>query len=82
MPTGDLVYDSDCPNITIARSNLVRAFAKVGISASWSEHRIGAAETPTRVRGTSESCCPGRLTDSSCIVSVPKNCLGYVHWST
>ena len=51
MPTVDLVYDSDCPNVIKARSNLLRAFTKAGITPTWSEHRIGDPEVPARVRG-------------------------------
>lgn len=51
MPTVDLVYDPSCPNVTIARANLMRAFAAAGIAARWQEHRIGDEDAPLRTRG-------------------------------
>lgn len=51
MPTVDFVYDQDCPNVKVARANLMRAFSRTGLSARWKEHQIGSAEAPTRVRG-------------------------------
>lgn len=51
MLTVDLVYDSDCPNVVLARSNLMRAFSKAGIAARWQEHRIGDPASEARVRG-------------------------------
>lgn len=51
MPTVDLVYDADCPNIATARANLLHAFSRVGITPSWSEHVIGDPSAPGRVRG-------------------------------
>lgn len=51
MPTVDLVYDKDCPNVKAARANLIRAFSRTGLSARWKEHQIGSPEAPDRVRG-------------------------------
>ena len=51
MATVDLVYDADCPNISVARANLIRAFSVAGIQPKWSEHRIGDATAPERTRG-------------------------------
>lgn len=50
-PTVDLIYDEECPNIRAARSNLMRAFSRAGLEARWSEHGIGDADAPARVRG-------------------------------
>lgn len=50
-PMVDFIYDADCPNVAAARANLLRAFADVGIAASWSEHRIGSPNAPERLRG-------------------------------
>lgn len=47
----DFVYDKACPNVKAARANLMRAFSQAGLSARWTEHQIGAAETPPHVRG-------------------------------
>lgn len=51
MPTVDFVYDRDCPNVKAARANLMRAFARAGISARWKEHQIGSPESAAHVRG-------------------------------
>lgn len=51
MPTVDLVYDPECPNVRLARANLMRAFSAAGVPASWQEHRIGDPDAPLRTRG-------------------------------
>jgi len=51
MATVDLVYDAHCPNVPVARANLVRAFSLAGIHPKWSEHRIGDPGIPDRARG-------------------------------
>ncbi len=51
MPTVDLVYDVDCPHISLARMNLTRALAECGLEARWHEHVIGAPDAPPRIRG-------------------------------
>jgi hypothetical protein len=51
MPTVDLVYAPDCPNVALARANLLLAFARAGLRPAWAEHRAGDGETPARTRG-------------------------------
>lgn len=51
MATVDLVYDMDCPNVSLARANLLLAFARAGVKPKWSEHRIGDPEAPAHTRG-------------------------------
>ena len=51
MVTVDLVYSPDCPNVSLARTNLLFAFARAGIKPTWSEHRIGDPDAPQRTRG-------------------------------
>lgn len=51
MPTVELVYDRDCPNVGAARGNLMRAFALSGTTPRWSEHRIGDPDVPDHARG-------------------------------
>ena len=51
MPRVDLVYDTECPNVSAARDNLRGAFARSGLSPVWQEHRIGDPETPGEVQG-------------------------------
>ena len=51
MVTVDLVYAADCPNVSLARANLLLAFAQTGVKPKWSEHRIGDPEAPAHTRG-------------------------------
>ena len=51
MATVDLIYASDCPNISLARTNLLLAFARAGVKPKWAEHRIGDPEAPEYTRG-------------------------------
>ncbi len=46
-----LICDDACPNVALARSNLLAAFALVGLAPEWSEHRIGDPEAPAYTRG-------------------------------
>ena len=47
----ELIYSLDCPNVDLARSHLVRAFAQVGQAPKWSEHVIGDPATPEHAAG-------------------------------
>jgi hypothetical protein len=47
----ELVYNDDCPNVALARTNLVGAFSLAGIPPKWSEHRIGDPNAPVHTRG-------------------------------
>ncbi len=51
MATVDLVCSPDCPNVPLARANLLLAFARAGVKPRWSEHRIGDPDAPERTRG-------------------------------
>ncbi|MBW2162792.1 MAG: hypothetical protein JRH14_23045 [Deltaproteobacteria bacterium] len=51
MPTVELVYDSDCPNVADARAQLLRAFAETKIAPRWQEWQGDDADSPARVRG-------------------------------
>lgn len=51
MPTVDLVYSLDCPNVAAARENLLQGFARAGLAPRWREHRIGDPDAPAHVRG-------------------------------
>ena len=42
----EFIYDADCPNVIAARSSLINAFAKTGVSARWREWERSAADTP------------------------------------
>jgi hypothetical protein len=50
MATVDLVYSSDCPNVTLARANLLLAFARAGVKPKWSEHRAATSLGSPRPR--------------------------------
>ena len=46
-----LLYQLSCPNVPSARANLMRAFSKASVPASWRELDLDAAETPGAWRG-------------------------------
>lgn len=46
-----LLYQVSCPNVPAARTNLMRAFSKASVPASWRELDLDAAETPGAWRG-------------------------------
>jgi len=47
----DFIYEQDCPNIKVARANLMRAFSRTKRSARWVEHDIDDVDLPERVQG-------------------------------
>ena len=51
MPTVELIYDRDCPNVAQARAQLLRAFAESKVEPRWQEWRGDDADSPSRVRG-------------------------------
>lgn len=42
----ELIYDADCPNVAQARSLLIKAFTRTGVSARWREWERGAPGSP------------------------------------
>lgn len=50
MPTIELIYDSDCPNVPQARTNLLRAFSQAGMVSHWREWDRADAGAPAHVR--------------------------------
>jgi hypothetical protein len=50
MITVELIYDTDCPNVREARTQLLRAFAKAGVPPKWKEWDLGVPENPAYVR--------------------------------
>ena len=46
----ELIYDADCPNVVDTRSQLIKAFTQMGISARWREWERGAPDTPEYAR--------------------------------
>ncbi|MBI3570962.1 MAG: hypothetical protein HY082_07660 [Gammaproteobacteria bacterium] len=50
MPTVELIYDSDCPNVPAARENLMRAFSQAGLTPHWREWDRADAKAPAYAR--------------------------------
>lgn len=51
MPRVELIYDGDCPNVTEARAQLLRAFAEAGAEPRWQEWRGDDPDAPPHARG-------------------------------
>jgi mercuric ion transport protein len=51
MTRVELIYDADCPNVTAARQQLLRAFAALGITPRWQEWERGTPGSPAQARG-------------------------------
>ena len=51
MPTVELVYDPECPNVEAARKQLRVALSASGLPDEWREWNRAAAGSPSRVRG-------------------------------
>ena len=51
MAIVELVYAPECPNVALARANLLIAFARAGVKPQWTEHGVGDPEAPERTRG-------------------------------
>lgn len=51
MPTVELVYDGDCPNVAEARAQLMRALARTKLQPTWQEWRGDDPASPEHVRG-------------------------------
>ena len=46
----ELIYDADCPNVAAARSLLIKAFARTGVSARWREWERSTPDSPEHTR--------------------------------
>jgi hypothetical protein len=68
MPTVELIYDDDCPNVPQARENLLRALNKVGIAQQWREWERADANSPEYVRAYGS---PTILVNKEDVASVP-----------
>jgi mercuric ion transport protein len=51
MPQIELIFDADCPNVTLAREQLSQALAIVGLPQHWKEWSSDHPERPERARG-------------------------------
>lgn len=49
--TIELIFDRDCPNVELTRSNLKQAVAAAGKEAGWAEWDRGDPSSPPYVRG-------------------------------
>jgi hypothetical protein len=47
----ELVYEKTCPNIEVARSQLLRAFTEEGITPLWMEWEVSTSEAPSYIHG-------------------------------
>lgn len=50
MWTVELIYDRDCPNVSQARENLLRAFARAGQPPRWQEWDRANPRAPAHAR--------------------------------
>ncbi len=50
MPTVELIYDNDCPNVPQARENLLRAFSQAGLAPRWHEWERADNNAPAYAR--------------------------------
>jgi hypothetical protein len=46
----ELTYDAGCPNVAAARSLLIKAFTRTGVSARWREWERGSPDCPGHAR--------------------------------
>ena len=46
-----LLYDADCPNVAVARGNLLEACAAANVPAQWQDHLLGEGSIPDAWRG-------------------------------
>ncbi|MBA4149044.1 MAG: MerC domain-containing protein [Verrucomicrobia bacterium] len=70
MITVEFIYDLDCPNVTLARTNLLKAFSKAGLPAKWMEWDRSAPDGPKHVRHFGS---PAILVNGSEITGLPPN---------
>src|SRR6516162_5645051 len=49
--TVELIYDRDCPNVLMARANLIKAIAASSREARWTEWGSSAANSPPHIMG-------------------------------
>jgi len=47
----ELICDRDCPNVSEARSQLMRAFSRLGLTPSWKEWDRNSDSSPSYVKG-------------------------------
>jgi mercuric ion transport protein len=51
MPRVELIYDPDCPNVDVARGQLLRAFGELGLNPHWQEWCSDDPAMPEHARG-------------------------------
>lgn len=50
MPKVELLFSSDCPNVSRAREQLRRALEQAALPLMWQEHCVDAPDAPEHVR--------------------------------
>lgn len=63
-----LLYERSCPNVAAARANLMRAFSRARVAASWREVDLDASDTPASWRTFGS---PTILVDATDVVNDP-----------
>jgi len=76
----ELIYDAGCPNAAAARSLLIKAFTRTGISARWREWERGSPDCPGHARryGSPTLLVDGRDVADAAPVSGSAACRVYV----
>ena len=67
MTKVELIFDKDCPHISMTRSNLMKAFSLVDLPAYWKEWDRNSSETPQYAKKHGS---PTILVDNEDLVSV------------
>jgi hypothetical protein len=67
MPTVELVYDPECPNVSRTRVHLTEALTRAGLVPQWSEHDVNEPSIPPHARGCGS---PTVLVDGRDIVEI------------
>ena len=83
----ELIYDADCPNVAAARSVLIKAFTKTGVSACWREWERSASDAPQYAKDyasptilSEESIKSTSAFAVSFSIATPKNCSPVMAW--
>lgn len=81
MATVDLVYDSNCPNVEAARSQLLNAFFMLGMKPHWKEWEINNPDTPDEMKhfGSPAILINGKDISGSANDVIANNCRVYTN---
>ena len=64
----ELIYDADCPNVAVTRSQLIKAFTVTGVSARWKEWERSSPASPAYACSFGS---PSIIVDGKDIAGVP-----------